>query len=78
MNAYRPTSTRIRVVIAVATFATASALLETVAGSMLFPDATAAAERRQVLASQGERAQALRDLESGEVRVAVTPSATRI
>jgi len=38
MNAYRPTSTRTRFVIAALTLVLSSALLETVAGSMLFRD----------------------------------------
>ena len=38
MNAYRPTSTRTRFVIAALTLVLSSALLETVAGSMLHAD----------------------------------------
>ena len=41
MNAYRPTSTKIRLLIAALTLVVSSALLETVAGSMLFADTAA-------------------------------------
>ena len=70
MNAYNPISWKKKLVFAAATLAIAVGTLELVAGSMKFPDADTMAVREQVLAAQSERAQQIRSLQNGEVRIA--------
>ena len=72
MNAYRPSSTKSRLAMAALTIAVSAGLLETVACSMLFPDATAVAAREQALNAQAAQAQQLRDVGPGPLRVAGT------
>ena len=75
MNAYNPISWKKKLVFVAATLAIAVGTLELVAGAMKFPDADTMAVREQVLAAQSERAQQIRSLQNGEVRIA--DSATR-
>ena len=70
MNAYNPTSWKKKIVLAGATLAFSAGVLEVVASSMMYPDHEAMAVRERVLASQSDRAQQIRELARGEVRVA--------
>jgi len=78
MNAYNPISWKKKLVCVAATFAIAGGVLELVASSMKYPDPDTMAVRAQVLAAQSERAQQIRDLQRGEVRVADTTTGSRI
>lgn len=64
-----------RVAFAFVTIAIAAAVLELVAGTMRFPDPDTMAIREQVLAAQSERAQQIRALQQGELRIATTEAA---
>jgi|KBSSwiStaDraftv2_1062776.scaffolds.fasta_scaffold5390105_1 hypothetical protein len=72
MNGYRPSSIKARLAMAALTIAVSAGLLETVAGSMLFPDASAVAAREETLNAQAAQAQQLRDVGAGTMRVAGT------
>ena len=72
MNAYNPISWTRKAVIAAVTLIVAAGVLEAVTGSMMYPDAQTMAVRERVFAAQSERAQQLRELSRGEVRVADT------
>ena len=78
MNAYNPISWKKKLVFAAATLAIAAGVLEVVAGSMKFPDPDTMAVREQVIAVQTERAQQIRELVRGEVRIADTATGGRI
>jgi hypothetical protein len=78
MNAYNPISWKKKMVFAAATLAIAAGVLEFVAGTMKFPDAEVMAVRERVIAAQSERAQQIRDLQQGEVRIATTATRTGI
>ena len=70
MTTYRPNSKWThKFVFAVATIAIGTGVLELVAGAMTFPDPEALAVREQVLAAQSVRAEAIRTLQRGELRV---------
>lgn len=78
MTTYRPNSKWThKFVFAVATIAIGTGVLELVAGAMKFPDPEALAVREQVLAAQSERAQAIRTLQRGELRVATVEAGAR-
>ena len=70
MNAYHPTSFKTKIVFAAATLAIVATVLESVAGSMMYPDAETMAVRAQVIAAESNRAAQIRELSRGEVRVA--------
>ena len=70
MNAYNPTSWKKRIVLAAATLAISAGVLEVVTSSMMYPDHETMAARERVLAAQSERAQQIRELQRGEVRIA--------
>ena len=78
MNAYNPTSWKKKIVLAAATLAVSAGVLEVVTSSMMYPDPETMAVRERVLASQSERAQQMRELARGEVRVAGSTTAGRI
>ena len=78
MNAYNPISWKKKTVLAAVTLVVATSVLEVVTGSMLYPDPQTMAVRERVLAAQTERAQQIRELARGEVRVAETGAASRI
>ena len=70
MNAYQPTSLKTKIVFAAATLAIVATVLESVAGSMMYPAAETMAVRAQVIAAESNRAAQIRELSRGEVRVA--------
>ena len=70
MNAYQTTGWKQKLVFVVATLSIGMGTLELVAGAMKFPGAESMAVREQVLAAQSERAQEIRALQRGEVKVA--------
>jgi len=78
MNAYNPTSWKKKIVLAAATLAVSSGVLEVVTSSMMYPNPEAMAVRERVLASQSERAQQLREMQRGEVRIAGSITQGRI
>ena len=78
MNAYNPTSWKKKIVLAAATLAVSAGVLEVVTSSMIHPDPETMAVRERVLAAQSERAQQIRELARGEVRVAGSTSEGRI
>lgn len=78
MNAYNPISWTKKLVFAAGTLVIAGGVLEVVADSMKFPDPETMAVREQVIAAQSERAQQMRDLARGEVRIADTATGGRI
>jgi hypothetical protein len=78
MNAYNPISWKKKVVLAAVTLVVAGAVLEVVTSSMMFPDPEAMAVRERVLAAQSDRAQQIRELSRGEVRVANTADGNHI
>jgi hypothetical protein len=78
MNAYNPTSWKKKIVLAAATLAVSAGVLEVVTSSMMYPDPETMAVRERVLASQSERAQQMRELARGEVRVAGAATVGRI
>jgi hypothetical protein len=78
MNAYNPISWKKKVVLAAVTLVVAGGVLEAVTSSMKYPDPEAMAVRERVLAAQSERAQQIRELSRGEVRVADTAAPNRI
>ena len=78
MNAYNPISWKKKAVLAAITLVVAGGVLEAVTSSMLYPDPEAMAVRERVLAAQSERAQQIRELSQGEVRVAGAAAANRI
>ena len=78
MNAYNPISWKKKAVLAAVTLVVAGGVLEAVTSSMMYPDPETMAVRERVLAAQSERAQQIRELSRGEVRVADTASANRI
>jgi hypothetical protein len=78
MNAYNPISWKKKAVLAAVTLVVAGGVLEAVTSSMLYPDPEAMAVRERVLAAQSERAQQIRELSRGEVRVAGSAAANRI
>ena len=78
MNAYNPTSWKKKIVIAAATLAVSAGVLEVVTSSMMYPSPEAMAVRERVLASQSERAQQLREMQRGEVRIAGSITQGRI
>ena len=71
MNACQTNGWKQKLVFVVATVAIGMGTLELVAGAMKFPDPETMAVREQVLAAQSERAQEIRALQRGEVKVAV-------
>ena len=78
MNAYNPTSLKNKIVLAAATLAISAGVLEVVTSSMMYPDPEAMAVRERVLAMQSDRAQQIRELQRGEVRVADMTTQGRI
>jgi len=78
MNAYNPINWKKKAVLAAVTLVVAAGVLEAVTGSMMFPDPEATSVRERVLAAQSERAQQIRELSRGEMRVADTASSDRI
>ena len=78
MNAYNPISWKKKAVLAAVTLVVATGVLEAVTASMMFPDPETMAVRERVLAAQSERAQQIRELSRGEVRVAGDTAANRI
>ncbi len=78
MNAYNPTSWKKKIVLAAATLAVSAGVLEVVTSSMMYPNPEAMAVRERVLASQSERAQQLREMQRGEVRIAGSITQGRI
>ena len=78
MNAYNPTSWKKKMVLAAATLAVSAGVLEVVTSSMMYPNPEAMAVRERVLASQSERAQQLREMQRGEVRIAGSITQGRI
>ena len=78
MNAYNPTSWKRKIVLAAATLAVSAGVLEFVTSSMMHPDPEAMAVRERVLAVQSERAQQIRELQRGEVRIADTTTQGRL
>jgi len=78
MNAYNPTSWKKKIVLAAATLAVSAGVLEVVTSSMMYPNPEAMAVRERVLASQSERAQQLRVMQRGEVRIAGSITQGRI
>ena len=78
MNAYNPISWKKKAVLAAVTLVVAGGVLEVVTSSMLYSDPETMAVRERVIAAQSERAQRIRELSQGEVRVADTASANRI
>ena len=78
MNAYNPISWKKNALLATVTLVLAAGVLEAVTCSMLYPDPEAMAVRERVLAAQSERAQQIRELARGEVRVADTTAPNRI
>ena len=78
MNAYNPTSWKKKAVLAAVTLVVATGVLEAVTSSMIHPDPETMAVRERVLAAQSERAQQIRELSRGEVRVADTTTGNRI
>jgi hypothetical protein len=78
MNAYNPISWKKKAVLATVTLVVAAGVLEAVTCAMLYPDPEAMAVRERVLAAQSERAQQIRELARGEVRVADTAAPNRI
>jgi len=78
MNAYNPTSWKKKIVLAAATLAVSAGVLEVVTSSMMYPNPEAMAVRERVLASQSDRAQQLREMQRGEVRIAGSITQGRI
>ena len=78
MNAYQPISWKKKALFAVITLVVAACVLEAVTSSMLHPDPETMAVRERFIAAQGERAQQIRELSRGEVRVAGSASGDRI
>jgi hypothetical protein len=78
MNAYNPTSWKKKVVLAAVTLVVAGGVLEALTSSMMYPDPETMAVRERALAAQSERAQKIRELARGEVRVADTAAPNRI
>ena len=78
MNAYNPTSWKKKIVLAAATLSVSAGVLEVVTSSMMYPNPEAMAVRDRVLASQSERAQQLREMQRGEVRIAGSITQGRI
>jgi hypothetical protein len=78
MNAYNPISWKKKIVLAAVTLVVAGGVLEAVTSSMKYPDPETMAVRERVLAAQSERAQQIRELSRGEVRVADTAAPNRI
>ncbi len=71
MTTYTPrTSWTHKLATVTATIVIGVGTLQWVAGAMTNPDPAAMAERQQVLATQSERAQAIRTLQQGELRLA--------
>ena len=69
---------RRKIVLAAATLAVSAGVLEVVTSSMMYPNPEAMAVRERVLASQSERAQQLREMQRGEVRIAGSITQGRI
>ena len=78
MNAYNPTSWKKKIVLAAATLAISAGVLEVVTHSMMYPDPETMAVRERVLAMQSDRAQQIRELQRGEVRMAGETTQGRI
>lgn len=78
MNAYRTTRWTHKLVFAAAAAAIGLGLLELVAGAMAYPDPEAMAMREQVIAAQSERAQQIRMLQQGELKLASIPRSAGI
>jgi len=71
MTTYTPrTSWTHKLATVAATVVIGVGTLQWVAGAMTNPDPDAMAQRQQVLAAQSERAQAIRTLHQGELRLA--------
>lgn len=70
MNTYNTISWRQRILFVAATLVVGAGTLELVAGAMKFPDPESIAVREQVLVAQSERADQLRTLQEGELRIA--------
>jgi hypothetical protein len=78
MTTYNPrTRWTLRIVFVAATIAVGIGALQLVAGAMTHPDPETMAVRQQVIAAEAERAQQIRDLQQGEVRMAKAESRTR-
>lgn len=79
MTTYRPKTTwTLKLVFAAATFAIGVGALQVVAGAMTHPDPETMAMRRQVIAAEAERAQEIRELQQGEVRMATSDAQSRL
>jgi hypothetical protein len=78
MNAYQPVSSKKKALFAVITLVVAAGVLEGVTSSMLHPDPETMSVRGRFIADQSERAQQIRELSRGEVRVAGSASGNRI
>jgi hypothetical protein len=71
VNTYNTISWKQKVVFVAATIAISIGGLQLLAGSMTHPNPDAMAARQQFIAAEYDRAGEIRDLERGEVRVAV-------
>ena len=71
MNTYNTISWKQKVVFVAATIAISIGGLQLLAGSMTHPNPDTLAARQQFIAAEYNRAGEIRDLERGEVRVAV-------
>ena len=71
MNTYNTISWKQKVVFVAATIAISIGGLQLLAGSMTHPNPDTLAARQQFIAAEYDRAGEIRDLERGEVRVAV-------
>ena len=78
MKAYNPTSWKKKAMLATVTLVVAAGVLESLTSSMIHPDPQTMAVRERVLAAQSERAQQIRELARGEVRVADTTTGNRM
>lgn len=78
MTTYNPrTQWTHKLVVVAATITLGVGTLQWVAGAMTNPDPEAMAMRQQVLAAQSERAQQIRTLQQGELRLAtLAPTGT--
>jgi hypothetical protein len=75
VNTYNTISWKQRVVFVAATIAISVGGLQLLAGGMTHPNPDTVAARQQFIAAEYDRAGQIRDLERGEVRVAVSAEA---
>ena len=71
MNTYNIISWKQKLMFVAATIAISVGGLQLLAGSMTHPDPDTVAARQQFIAAEYDRADEIRDLQRGEVRVAV-------